>query len=157
VSVSKIGQSSYNKTMDSIKDVLLIFGLGIIATLIVDGFNLTWGAFWLILIIIISVVAIVVLFLNGEFSYMLERRRERKRKEDEKERERKRKVAEQGRLDTLEEGNRRILEIQDLGHKIRIIYDNSNAYQDVEDINSTKNNCPNCGRSDGRHDPKCYV
>lgn len=26
-----------------------------------------------------------------------------------------------------------------------------------ENINSTKNACPNCGRLDGKHDPKCYI
>jgi len=35
---------------------------------------------------------------------------------------------------------------------------NSHEYQiSIRELNSTKNDCPNCGRSDGRHDPKCYV
>ena len=35
---------------------------------------------------------------------------------------------------------------------------NSQEYhQSIRELNSTKNDCPNCGRSDGRHDPKCYV
>tara|TARA_B100000003_G_scaffold188699_1_gene185262 strand:+ start:75 stop:509 length:435 start_codon:yes stop_codon:yes gene_type:complete len=144
--------------MESIKLVLLIFGLSFIASGIVDAFNLTWWGFWLIVIIIIVAYTSIAIFLEeGGFQEYRENKKERKRKENEKERELKRKEAEQRRLDTLKESNRRISEIQDLGHKIRIIYDNSNAYQDVEDINSTKNDCPNCGRSDGRHDPKCYI
>ena len=39
----------------------------------------------------------------------------------------------------------------------RTTYKNPEVYQTVEEINSTKNDCPNCGRSDGRHDPKCYI
>ena len=35
---------------------------------------------------------------------------------------------------------------------------NSHEYQiSIRELNSTKNDCPNCGSSDGRHDPKCYV
>ena len=69
--------------------------------------------------------------------------RERKREKNQIERERKRKE--------YEKEQRRLTKHQ------RSTFKNPDVYQETEDINSTKNDCPNCGRSDGRHDPKCYV
>jgi amino acid permease len=121
--------------MESIKFVLLIFGLSFIASEIVDAFNLTWWGFWLIVIIIIvAYTSIVLFFEEGGFQEYREIEIERKAKRKEYENEQRR-----------------------LTKRQRSTYKNPNVYQETEDINSTKNDCPNCGRSDGRHDPKCYI
>ena len=141
--------------MESIKFVLLIFGLSFIASEIVDAFNLTWWGFWLIVIIIIVAYTSIGIFLEeGGFQEYRENKKERKRKEIEIERERKRKEIEierKAKRKEYEKEQRRLTKRQ------RSTYKNPNVYQETEDINSTKNDCPNCGRSDGRHDPKCYI
>ena len=141
--------------MDSIKDVLLIFGLVFIASVIVGTFNLTWWVFWLILIIIIVAFTSIAIFLDeGGYQEYLETKQERKRKKNEKEREHKKgeyEIEQKRKREEYEKEQRRLTNHQ------RSTFKNPNVYQEVEEINSTKNDCPNCGRSDGRHAPKCYV
>ena len=141
--------------MESIKSVLLIFGLTFIASGIVDAFNLTWWGFWLIVIIIIVAYTSIAIFLEeGGFQEYRENKKERKRKEIEIELERKRKEIEierKAKRKEYEKEQRRLTKHQ------RSTFKNPDVYQETEDINSTKNDCPNCGRSDGRHDPKCYI
>ena len=129
--------------MESIKSVLLIFGLSIIASGIVETFNLTWWGLWLIVIIIIVAYISIIIFLEeGGFHRYWETKKERKRKEIEIERKRMRKEYEKEQAKLIK--------------RQKSTYKNPDVYQDVEEINSTKNDCPNCGRSNGRHDPKCY-
>ena len=140
--------------MESIKSVLLIFGLSIIASGIVETFNLTWWGLWLIVIIIIVAYISIIIFLEeGGFHRYWETKKERKRKEIEIERERKRKEIEIERKRMRKEYEK---EQAKLIKRQKSTYKNPDVYQDVEEINSTKNDCPNCGRSNGRHDPKCY-
>ena len=141
--------------MESFKVLLLIMGLTFIASGIVDAFNLTWWGFWLIVIIIIVAYTSIAIFLEeGGFQEYRENKKERKRKEIEIERERKRKEIEierKAKRKDYEKEQRRLTKHQ------RSTFKNPDVYQETEDINSTKNDCPNCGRSDGRHDPKCYI
>jgi len=141
--------------MESFKVLLLIIGLTFIASGIVDAFNLTWWGFWLIVIIIIVAYTSIAIFLEeGGFQEYRENKKERKRKEIEIERERKRKEIEierKAKRKDYEKEQRRLTKHQ------RSTFKNPDVYQETEDINSTKNDCPNCGRSDGRHDPKCYI
>ena len=141
--------------MESIKDVLLTFGLLFIASVIVDTFNLTWWVFWLISITIIVAYTYVAIFLaEGGYQEYRETRQARKIKKNEKERELKRReyeIEQVRKRKEYEKEQRRLTKHQ------RSILKNPNVYQETEDINSTKNDCPNCGRSDGRHDPKCYI
>ena len=141
--------------MERFKVLLLIIGLTFIASGIVDAFNLTWWGFWLIVIIIIVAYTSIAIFLEeGGFQEYRENKKERKRKEIEIERERKRKEIEierKAKRKDYEKEQRRLTKHQ------RSTFKNPDVYQETEDINSTKNDCPNCGRSDGRHDPKCYI
>ena len=129
--------------MESIKSVLLIFGLSIIASGIVETFNLTWWGLWLIVIIIIVAYISIAIFLEeGGLHRYWETKKERKRKVIEIKRKRMRKEYEKEQAKLIK--------------RQKSTYKNPDVYQDVEEINSTKNDCPNCGRSNGRHDPKCY-
>ena len=141
--------------MESFKVLLLIIGLTFIASGIVDAFNLTWWGFWLIVIIIIVAFTSIAIFLEeGGFQEYRENKKSRKRKEIEIERERKRKEIE---IELKRKRKEYEKEQTRLTKRQRSTYKNPNVYQETEDINSTKNDCPNCGRSDGRHDPKCYI
>ena len=141
--------------MESIKDVLLTFGLLFIASVIVDTFNLTWWVFWLISItIIVAYIYIAIFLAEGGYQDYQKNKQARKIKKNEKERDRKRReyeIEQERKRKEYEKEQRRLTKHQ------RSIFKNPNVYQEVEEINSTKNDCPNCGRSDGRHDPKCYV
>ena len=126
-----------------------------IAYVLTETFNLTWWAAWLILIIIIVAYISIVLFLeDGGYQEYRKIKQARKREKNQKERERKRKeyeIERERKRKEYEKEQRRLTKHQ------RSTYKNPNVYQETEDINSTKNDCPNCGRSDGRHDPKCYI
>src|SRR6056300_472416 len=117
--------------MESIKFVLLIFGLSFIASEIVDAFNLTWWGFWLIVIIIIVAYTSIANFLEeGGFQEYRENKKERKRKEIEIERERKRKEIEierKAKRKEYEKEQRRLTKHQ------RSTYKNPNVYQETED------------------------
>ena len=141
--------------MESIKFVLLIFGLTFIASEIVDALNLTWWGFWLIVVIIIVAYTSIGIFLaEGGYQEYQKNKQARKIKKNEKERERKRReyeIEQERKRKEYEKEQRRLTKHQ------RSTFKNPDVYQETEDLNSTKNDCPNCGRSDGRHAPKCYV
>ena len=137
--------------MEWLAAALIVF----IAYVMTETFNLTWWATWLILIIIIvAYISIVLFFADGGYQDYRKIKQARKREKNQIERERKRKeyeIERERRRKEYEKEQRRLTKHQ------RSAFKNPDVYKETEELNSTKNDCPNCGRSDGRHDPKCYV